>query len=300
MSSTSGTAAVAEHTVPGPDTSVGPDDHEPVITPTGRPRRRGRRLLGLVVPALLVAVWALASAAGWVSPRLLPSPGTVVEAGWAFVAGGGGSTLPGVTPFDGAAGRHVGASVGRWLVAFALAVAVGVPLGAAIGLSRRTAELLDPLVQALRSIPITAWLPIALVWFGLGEGAARYLVFVGAFFPIVIATADGASRVPRALVDTALMLGTPRWDLGRKVYLPAALPPIVTGLRLGLTLGWMSVIVGELTGTTSGVGAMMFAAREVGRLDHIIVGMATFAVVGLAGDLLLRAAARPFVAWSDR
>ncbi|MBW3547841.1 MAG: ABC transporter permease [Actinobacteria bacterium] len=300
MSPTSGTGTVAEDTAPGPDASVGLDEPEPVITPTGRPRRRRRRLLGLVVPALLVTVWALASAAGWVSPRLLPSPGTVVEAAWAFVAGGGGSTLPGVTPFDGAAGRHVGASVGRWLVAFALAVAVGIPLGAAIGLSRRTAELLDPLVQALRSIPITAWLPIALVWFGLGEGAARYLVFVGAFFPIVIATADGASRVPGALVDTALMLGTHRWDLGRKVYLPAALPAIVTGLRLGLTLGWMSVIVGELTGTTSGVGAMMFAAREVGRLDHIIVGMATFAVVGLAGDVLLRAAARPFVAWSDR
>ncbi len=300
MSTTSGTAAVAEHTAPGPDDPGGLDEREPVITPSGRPRRRRRRLLGLVVPALLVTVWALASAAGWVSPRLLPSPGRVVEAGWAFVAGGGGATLPGVTPFDGAAGRHVGASVGRWLVAFALAVAVGLPLGAAIGLSRRTAELLDPLVQALRSIPITAWLPIALVWFGLGEGAARYLVFVGALFPIVIATADGASRVPRALVDGAVMLGTRRRDLGRKVYLPAALPAIVTGLRLGLTLGWMSVIVGELTGTTSGVGAMMWAAREVGRLDHIIVGMATFALVGLTGDLILRAAARPFVAWSDR
>jgi NitT/TauT family transport system permease protein len=294
---------VAEATPPAADAPAGPagpDDREPVITPTGRPRRPRHRLLGLVVPTVLVLAWGLASATGVVSPRLLPSPATVVEAGWNFIAGGGRVTLPGVTPFDGAAGRHVGASVGRWLVAFSLAVAVGVPLGAAIGLSRRVADLLDPLVQALRSIPVTAWLPIALVWFGLGEAAARYLVFVGAVFPIVIATADGAARVPRALVDAAVMLGTPRWDLGRRVYLPAALPAIVTGLRLGLTLGWMSVIVGELTGTTSGIGAMMFAAREVGRIDHIIVGMAAFAVVGLAGDLILRAAARPFVAWADR
>ena len=262
-----------------------------------QPRRR--RALGLVVPAALVALWALAGALGWISPRLLPSPAAVAEAGWDFVAGESSATLPGVVAFDGAAVRHVVASVTRLLTAFALAVAVGVPLGLALGLSRRAAELLDPLVQGLRSIPITAWLPIALVWFGLGEGAARYLVFIGAVFPIVIATADSAARVPRHLVDAALMLGTPARALARRVYVPAALPGIVTGLRLGLTLGWMSVIVGELTGSTSGVGAMMFAAREVGRLDHIIVGMATFAVIGLLGDVALRATARRFVAWSD-
>ncbi len=154
-------------------------------------------------------------------------------------------------------------------------------------------------MQALRSIPITAWLPISLVWFGLGEGAARYLVFVGAVFPIVIATGDSAARVPRSLVDAALMLGTSRRALARRVYVPAALPGIVTGLRLGLTLGWMSVIVGEITGQTSGVGAMMFAAKEIGRLDHILVGMVTFAVIGLIGDVTLRAASRRLVAWSD-
>jgi NitT/TauT family transport system permease protein len=270
----------------------------PAPSPTGRPRRR-RHALGLVVPITLVALWSLAGAAGVISPRLLPPPSTVAQAGWDFVAGSGGATLPGVVPFEGAAGRHIAASVGRWLSAFALAVGVGVPLGLALGLSRRAAELLDPLVQGLRSIPITAWLPIALIWFGLGEGAARYLVFIGAVFPIVIATADSSARVPRHLVDAALMLGTLPRALARQVYIPAALPGIVTGLRLGLTLGWMSVIVGELTGSTSGVGAMMFAAREVGRLDQIIVGMATFAVIGLIGDLTLRAASRRFVAWSD-
>jgi sulfonate transport system permease protein len=124
-------------------------------------------------------------------------------------------------------------------------------------------------------------------------------VFIGAVAPIVIATADSTARVPRQLVDTARMLGTSRRDLARRVYVPAALPGIVTGLRLGLTLGWMSVIVGELTGATRGLGAMMFAAREVGRLDQIIVGMVAFAVIGLAGDLLLRSVARPFVRWAD-
>ncbi len=285
------------------DTGLAPAEEAAVLLApavTTRRFRRSRRWgLGLVVPAVLVALWAAAGAAGLMSPRLLPTPAAVARAGWDFVAGESSATLPGVTPFTGAAGRHVGASVSRWLSAFALAMVVGVPLGLSLGLSRRAAQLLDPLVQALRSIPITAWLPIALVWFGLGEGAARYLVFVGALFPIVIATGDSAARVPRPLVDAALMLGTPRVALARRVYVPAALPGIVTGLRLGLTLGWMSVIVGEITGQSSGVGAMMFAARETGRLDQILVGMATFAVIGLIGDVTLRAVTRRFVAWSD-
>ncbi len=203
---------------PGPAVLLIPT---PAPAPTEPSTRRGRRrALGLVVPVALVALWALAGAAGMISPRLLPSPAAVAEAGWDFVAGESTVTLPGVVPFDGAAARHVSASVARWLSGFALGVGVGVPLGLALGLSRRAGELLDPLVQGLRSIPITAWLPIILVWFGLSEGAARYLVFIGALFPIVIATADSAARVPRPLVDTALMLGTSRSALARESTCP--------------------------------------------------------------------------------
>ena len=191
------------------------------------------------------------------------------------------------------------ASTRRWLVAYAIAAAVGIPVGLGLGLSRTFRRLFDPLVQAFRSIPVTAWLPIALAWFGLGEGSARYLVFIGAVFPIVIATGDAALRVPHTLVDTARMLGTNRRDLARRVYVPAAFPGIVTGLRLGLTLGWMSVIVGELSGQSVGIGAMMFAARASIQIDQIIVGMAAFAIIGLVGDLLLRAATRPLTRWAD-
>lgn len=258
-----------------------------------------RVLVGLVVPGLLVGAWFLASATGTLSPRLLPSPGDVLHSLHDFLFATRRPGVPGVIPFRGAAREHVTASVSRWAVAYAVAVVIGLPLGLGLGLSRWTSAALDPLFQGLRSVPITAWLPIALVWFGLGEGAARFLVFVGAVSPIVLATADSTARVPRQLVDTARMLGTHRWHLARRVYVPAALPGIVTGLRLGLTLGWTSVIVGELTGSTRGLGAMMFAAREVGRLDQIIVGMAAFAVIGLTGDLALRFATRPLIRWSD-
>ncbi len=253
-----------------------------------------------MVPAVLLGAWWLASARGAISTSLLPPPWSVAEAAWDFVAGTRVDSLAGVVPFSGAAGEHLSASVFRWLTGYGLAVAVGLTIGLGIGLSRLVADLVDPLVQGVRAIPIFAWLPLALVWFGLGEGAARYLVFIGAVSPILIATADSVGRVPASYVETALMLGTPRRSLARRVYLPAALPGIVTGLRLGLTLGWMSVIVGELTGTQRGVGAMMNAAREGGRLDQILVGMACFAVIGLLGDTILRAVARPFVAWCDR
>jgi NitT/TauT family transport system permease protein len=265
-----------------------------------RPLSGWRRIaIGIAVPAALIVAWCVASATGVLSARLLPPPTDVLQSARDFVFETRRPAIPGVVPFRGAAGPHLSASIGRWLVAYAIAVAVGLPLGLGLGLSRWVSAAVDPTFQALRSVPITAWLPIALVWFGIGEGAARFLVFIGAVSPIVIATADSTARVSRQLVDTARMLGTPRHALARRVYIPAALPGIVTGLRLGLTLGWMSVIVGELTGANRGLGAMMFAAREVGRLDQIIVGMVAFAVIGLAGDLLLRALTRPLVRWAD-
>jgi NitT/TauT family transport system permease protein len=260
-----------------------------------------RAALGAVVPAVLVLAWWVASRTGTLSPRLLPPPGAVLDSGRDFLFGDSGETrIPGVIPFKGGASVHLPASIRRWLVAYAIAVGVGVPLGLGLGLSKWISAAFDPLVQAVRAVPITAWLPIALVWFGFGEGAARYLVFIGAFYPIVIATTEAARRVPRPLVDTARMLGTPRRALARRVYVPAAMPGIVTGLRLGLTLGWTSLIVGEITGQDTGLGAMMFAAREVSSLEQIIVGMVAFAVIGLLGDLLLRALTRPLVAWADR
>jgi len=269
------------------------------IATRGRLRGWRRLAVGLVLPAVLIGLWSVLSATGTLSDRLLPAPTELARTARDFVFAPKRSAVPGVVPFKGAAVEHVRASVGRWAVAYAIAVCVGLPLGMGLGLSRWTAAAVDPMFQALRSVPITAWLPIALVWFGLGEGAARFLVFIGAVSPIVVATADSTARVPRQLVDTARMLGTRTRDLARRVYLPAALPGIVTGLRLGLTLGWTSVIVGELTGSSRGLGAMMFSAREVSRLDQIIVGMAAFAVVGLAGDLLLRAVTRPFIRWAD-
>lgn len=281
----------------GSPVADGPDPGPAV--PVTSARRRYRRALGLVVPVLLVVGWAVASGQGWLAERLLPAPGVVARSGLDFFFGQRRTTLAGVVPFDGAGWSHVGASLFRCLVSFALAVVVGVAAGLALGLSRWVADLLDPLLNGLRAVPLYAWLPISLIWFGLGEGAARALIFIGALWPVLIATADAVARVPGAHIETARMLGTPRHRLWRRVYLPSALPEIVTGLRLSLTLAWMCVIVGELTGTSTGVGAMMNAARETGRTEQIVVGMVVFAVVGFAADLVLRLLTRRWVRWAD-
>lgn len=266
-----------------------------------RRRLSGRRrvVAGLAFPALLLVVWSILSATGALPQRLFPTPVDLAHTARDFVVAPKRAPVPGVIPFKGAAAEHIRATVGRWAVGYAIAVCVGLPLGLGLGLSRWMAAAVDPLFQAIRSVPITAWLPIALVWFGIGDGGARFLIFIGGVSPIVVATADSAARVPRQLVDTARMLGTRPRDLARRVYVPSALPGIVTGLRLGLTLSWTSAIVAELTGQSRGLGAMMSAAREVSRLDQIVVGMITFAVIGLAGDVLLRMLSRPLVRWAD-
>ena len=229
------------------------------------PRRRGRRLLGLAVPLLLLGAWQLAASAELVTPRLLPSPADVAEQIRLFFFGEPGTlTLAGRRALH--RRRHRpravqpaprAAPAGRWPSPSARWSAWR------SGCRSLARDLLDPVLNALRAVPIFAWLPLALVWFGIGEGAARALIFIGALWPVLVAVGDATARVPRGHVETARMLGTPQRWLWRRVYLPSALPEVVTGLRLSLTLAWTCVIVGELSGTTSGVGAMMNArARE--------------------------------------
>jgi ABC-type nitrate/sulfonate/bicarbonate transport system permease component len=268
---------------------------------SGRPasRRRGRRLLGLLLPLALLTVWQVAVLLELRDRNRLPSPLDVLRAGQEFFLTAPRPALSGVIPFTGAGWQHLAASLERTGVSWASAVVVGLLLGLGLGLSRWFADLTDPLLNALRAVPLFAWLPLAIVQFGLGEGSARVLVFLGALWPVVIATADGVARVPRQHIETARMLGTPRARMWQRIYLPSALPEIVTGLRLSLTLAWTCVIVGELAGIQWGVGAMMNAARERGSTDQIVVGILVFAVVGLVGDRLLRLATRRWVRWAD-
>jgi len=264
-----------------------------------RPAGRSRRLLGLLAPVLLLGAWAFVSARGIVSTRLLPAPSTVADALRDFFLGDSTVTLAGVVPFAGAGGDHLQASLTRCAVAWLVAVVVGATVGLLLGASPFARDLFDPVLNALRAVPLFAWLPLVLIWFGIGETSARALIFIGALWPVLVAVGDSTARVPRVHLETARMLGTPRRALWRRVYLPSALPEVVTGLRLSLTLAWTCVIVGELSGVDTGVGAMMNAARESGRTEQVVVGILVFATVGLLADVVLRALTRRWVRWAS-
>ncbi len=276
------------------------DDLLLAALPTSATRRRAglRRLGGLLVPLFLLGCWQVVSAREIIVTRLLPAPSTVGQSLWQFFFGDSVVGIAGVVPFTGAGFVHLQASLGRCIASWLLAVVVGSSVGLLLGLSRVARDLLDPVLNALRAVPLFAWLPLTLIWFGIGEGAARAIIFIGALWPVLVAVADSTNRVPRSYVETARMLGTPRRALWRQVYLPSALPEVVTGLRLSLTLAWTCVIVGELTGTDRGVGAMMNAARETGRTEQVVVGILVFAAVGLVFDIVLRRSTRRWVRWT--
>src|SRR3569623_1324250 len=227
-----------------------------------------RVLLAVLLPAAVIASWQLAGGrAGSLFGGVLPTPDRVWHAWtvWAF-----GPSGLGLNPYSGAWFSNLIFSAERVGKGFLLAIIVGVPVGIAIGWNRLAAGIVDPTVQLLRPVPITAWLPFSIAVFGIQDIGAIFLISLGAFFPIVLNTAQGARDVERNLIRAALMMGASRWTVLRRVVLPASLPSIFTGLRIGLGIGWTAVIVAEMVAVKSGLGYVLWDAYYVGRMDVVI------------------------------
>ena len=249
-----------------------------------------RRIAG---PLIVVAVWYLGSTRGWVDPRFVPSPVTVLRAlqEWMF-----GPT--GANPYSGTWFAHAGNSTYRVLIGFLIAAVTGITIGALIGWFRLVSDLIDPVIQVMRPIPITAWVPFAVIFFGIRDGSAFFLIALGAFFPIVVNTAAGVAGTPKLLVRAARMLGIRPYMLLPRVILPAAMPFIFTGLRLGVGLAWVLVIVAEMMAVKSGLGFAMWDAYYFLRLDIIIAAMLSVGALGFLSDLVIRLIGRRFLRWS--
>lgn len=258
------------------------------------PARRGgllpRRLLGLIVPACLIAAWWWATRGDGYS--LIPSPVDVVKALLDLAFGTDGDA------FTGSLGGHLLASVGRVYGAFFLACLAALPLGLLIGRLRLARELLDPMLQVLRPIPVTAWLPLSMILFGLGARSAFFLVALGAFFPILVNTIFAVRNVEPRLFEAAAMLGVSPARMFPTVVLPGALPGIFTGFRLGLGFAWVVIVVGEMTGVQTGLGAMIMDARQLSRTDIVVAGMAVIGAVGFLSDLAVQTLGRRLLRWS--
>jgi ABC-type nitrate/sulfonate/bicarbonate transport system permease component len=247
----------------------------------------GRYLL----PLALVAAWQALSSAGVIPAYKLPAPTAVAAGFWDLLTVGmpPGRLLP----------WHLAMSLYRVAWGFLLAAAVAVPLGLAMGWSPRLRRLFSPVVELLRPVPPLAWIPISILWFGIGVRSAAFIIFLGAVFPILLNTVAGVLAVSPALVEAARTLGAREGQLLRKVLLPGALPSIFVGLRVGLGIGWMTLVAAEFTGVKSGygLGYMIMTARDIQRPDEIIAGMVVIGVTGLLIDLLIRLAEARLLPW---
>lgn len=193
--------------------------------------------------------------------------------------------------------RHTFDSLYRVLLAVGVATLIGVPLGLAMGWLPRFRKAVDPLLEFIRPIPPLAWIPLSILWFGIGDAQIVYIIFLAAFFPIVINSMAGARDADAYLVRAGLSLGAQPAALFRTVVLPGALPNIFTGMRVGLGIGWMALVAGELVAAPSGLGYMINNARTLFRSDYILLGMALIGVLGLLLDFLMRRAERLLMPW---
>jgi ABC-type nitrate/sulfonate/bicarbonate transport system permease component len=269
-----------------------PDDPEQLVHTAQRRLSFWQRTLdGLAqfwLLALFVITWQLVSTFGQaINPQLsvmLPAPTTVVSAAQDLLVRGQLSV-------------HIVSSLRRVLVAVAVATAIGVPLGLAMGWWASVRRMMTPLVEFIRPIPPLAWIPLSILWFGIGDTQNIYIIFLAAFFPIVLNTMAGARDVDIYLVRAGLSLGAGQADLFRTVVLPAALPQIFVGLRVGLGIGWMALVAGELVAAPNGLGYMINNARTVFRSDYILLGMVLIGVLGLILDAVMRCIARIVMPW---
>lgn len=244
-------------------------------------------LIALPVPIVILVLWHLGAKSGWVLPfgimmEFLPTPAEVGARLVDFAFGG---------VYDDSYSRtmwaHLLASTLRVLQGFGLAVLVGVPLGVLMGRSKLLFKLLEPTVNLVRPIPVTAWAPLTLLIIGFGDRSTIFLVFIAAVFPILLNTVSGVHQVPGRLFEAASMLGTPPIQALYKVVLPAAAPSIIGGMRIAMGLSWVILVVGETVGINTGLGALITQAREQSRTDLIIVGMIVIGLAGFVADRLL-------------
>ena len=250
-------------------------------------------LLGASFPLALVALWHVAVVSS--GTMLVPTPAMVGVMMRDFAFGGVYDDA-----FSGTILTHLVASMQRVYGGFGLAVAVGIPLGLAIGKIPLFRQLLDPALSLLRPIPVTAWLPLSMVFFGLGPRSAVFLVFLGAFYPILLNTIFGVRSVDARLFEAANMLGCDGARLFRQVVLPAALPSIFTGLRLGHGFAWILIVVGEMTGVPTGLGSVIMDGRTLSRPDLVITGMIIIGAAGFLCDRAILALNNRVLRWSPQ
>jgi len=294
---------------PAPQPSAAPAAAAVVAVPAAPPRGTAARpgdarrramfermqgiVLGIGFPIALVILWhQLVVMSG---TKLVPTPYQVGLMMYDFAFGGIHDDA-----FSGTILTHLLMSMQRVYGGFALAALLGIPLGLLIGKVKVVRQLLDPTLSLLRPIPVTAWLPLSMIFFGLGPRSAIFLVFLGAFYPILLNTIFGVRSVDPKLFEAAAMLGCDGSRMFRQVVLPAATPSIFNGLRLAHGFAWILIVVGEMTGVPTGLGSVIMDGRTLSRTDLVITGMIVIGVAGFLTDRMIVAINNRLLRWSPQ
>lgn len=247
-------------------------------------------LIGLMTTATLLLVWyGLTTVTGLVSNGRFPSPADFWVSLWQISTRGyAGGQLA----------AHALHSLNLVLMGFPVAVLTGVPLGLWMGWSRRAEAAINPIFLIIRPIPPLAWIPLAILWLGLGDAAKIMVIWFSAFVPSVINSFAGVRNIDRPIIEAAQMLGTPRWRLVREVIMPAASPMIFTGLRLSLQAAWTTLVAAELVGALVGIGFVLNMAQQDIYPGMILVGMVAVGLLGWSTTWLLGKVERRALAWN--
>jgi len=243
-------------------------------------------LAGLIIPLALALAWEAAVRAGLSTGRLMPPPSKVA------------STLAALAQ-SGELWVHASATLSRVLGGFAIGAAAGTALGALTGSSEFARRLFDPTLQALRAVPSIAWVPLFILWLGIFEASKLALIGLGVFFPVYLGVEGAVSSVDRKLIEVGRSFRLTRFEMVRRILLPAVLPAWVISLRSGLGLGFMFVVAAEFMGASEGLGYLLVDGQQLGKPDQILAAIVAFALLGKTADSILILLTKPFIAWQD-
>lgn len=249
------------------------------------PPRWHLRLKGLAVPVAILLVLEIVVRIGWVQSYQMPAPSEIF------------STLADLA--NGALWKHIGASLVRVLSGFTIGAGLALLFAAWVGLSREAEAYLEPTFAGLRSIPSLAWVPLLLLWLGIGETSKIVLIAIGAFFPVYLNGVAAIRGIDRKLVEVGKMYRFSQWQMVVHLFLPAALPGLFTGLRSGLSLAWMFLVAAELIAATKGLGYLLSDGRETSRPDIVLAAIIALALLGKLSDGVLAMLEKRFLAWRD-
>ena len=257
----------------------------------GAPGQGSSLLISAVTVVALLFLWWLVTALGLMKPLFLPAPQAVLQR---FVKvmndGFGGATL----------WQHTAASLARVFGAFVLAAALAIPVGIGMGINRILRGVFDPPIEFYRPLPPLAYLPLTIIWFGIDELQKIVLLFLAMFAPIVLSTRAGVRSVAIEQIHAAYSMGASRAQVVAHVILPAALPEIITGLRIGIGVGWTTLVAAEMVAATAGLGFMVLSAAEFLVTEVVILGIVMIGVVAYLFDLFLRWMEQVLVPWKGK